>query len=379
MKMKKPKQIAFIIILLAITILLLAGFAINKTMKNHEQVSKKQYEAREMEGQEAIEITTKITERPGNGSVYILISVKTESEIENIIFPDENKTSITVTPQKPMTSVAKDLKVELQKEYQVTVNTKDGNSLTKTILLEADGTQEHPYIIRTKEELQAVNEDLSAYYILGDNIDLTDFTFTPIGTQEEPFTGNIDGTGYTISNLSIDQQENDNIGLFSCNNGTISNITLENITVKGKSNVGGLVGYNTGTVTNCMVSGSVIGLGDNVGGLIGQTNTGISGNTSKAAVNGKENTGGLVGCVYSNIAKTIILSENAAEGNVVGEAQTGGLIGNAYITIVGRDTGTYAIYVQKSYATGNVEGTSNVGGLVGYQYRIHTSRSDKSK
>ncbi len=260
-----------------------------------------------------------------------------------------------------------------------------------------EGTEESPFIITHPVQLQKITDRLDSYYKLGANIDLTGRNWTPIGTSSAPFIGKIDGTGYTISNLNIDNGEGTNVGLFGYNSGIISNITLDNITVKGKTNVGGLVGYNKGTVTESVVKGNTIGVGDNVGGLIGYnigtvtnnqtegtvtnagnntggliglTNTAISGNTSKAAVEGTNNTGGLVGYAYSTSVNTITLSENKAEGNVVGKAQTGGLIGNLHQGTTKSTLGTYAIYLKRSCATGNVEGTTNVGGLVGYQYRL---------
>ncbi len=335
MRIKKSKSI--LLILLAIITVLLVSFLINLTARNNGIISEKITSTIGRLEEEKVKMSVKIKERLGNGIVYVLVKIESQEEIESIVFPNEDGTSITITPQSERKTIAKDLKVELMKEYNVTINTKDGASVTKTILLEGDGTKEHPYAIKTKEELQAVNEDLSAYYVLGANIDLTGFKFTPIG-NETPFTGNIDGTGYTISNLNLDSEESDNIGLFSNNNGTISNITLNDITVKGKSNVGGLVGYNSGIVTSCTVSGNVTGLGDNVGGLIGY--------------------------VYAE-NKDITLSGNGAEGKVVGINQVGGLIG--YSQIYATANGIYNLYIQKSYATVDVEGTSNVGGLIGYQ------------
>ncbi len=253
-----------------------------------------------------------------------------------------------------------------------------------------EGTESSPFIITTPVQLQKISEKLGSYYKLGANIDLTGREWIPIGTVAAPFIGNIDGTGYTISSLNAINEEGENIGLFGYNNGTISNITLENATVKGKTNTGGLVGYNIGTVTQSKVNVNVTGTGDNVGiligynngivtnnqtegtvtntgnntgGLIGQTVKGISGNISKANVNGKNNTGGLVGYVYAS-SKTITLDNNKAEGKVIGENQVGGLIG--YI-IETSSAGPYYTYVQRSYATGDVEGNSNIGGLIGQQ------------
>ena len=370
MKIKKTNLI--LIVLLAILTILLVSFVINLTARNDEIVSKKIATTVGRLEEEKVKMNVKIKEKLGNGIVYVLVKIESEEEIESVVFPNEDGTTLTLTPQSQRRTIAKDLKVELKKEYNVTINTKDGESVTKTILFEGDGTKENPFVIRTKEELQAVNEDLSAYYILGANIDLTDFTFTPIGNSQTPFTGNIDGTGYTISNLKVEDEEKDNIGLFSCNNGTISNITLENVTIKGKTNAGGLVGYNTGTVTGNKVSGNVTGLGDNVGGLIGQTTKGVTDNISRANVNGQSNTGGLVGYVYLT-NKSATLNGNSAEGKVIGTSNVGGLVGynRAYTTSIAN----YRIYLQQSYATGDVEGASNVGGLVGFQ-QAYASRGD---
>ena len=257
-----------------------------------------------------------------------------------------------------------------------------------------EGTEEAPFIITTAVQLQKISEKLASYYKLGADIDLIGRTWTSIGTSSNPFIGNIDGTGYTISNLSYDNEEGENVGLFGYNSGTISNITLENITIKGKSNVGSLVGYNKGTVTKCTVKGNITGVGNNVGGLIGyntgsvnnnqiqgivtgngsntggligQTIAGISNNISKIEVHGQAYTGGLVGYVYMNTAKTIILSNNVSEGKVIGGDNTGGLIGSVYQNAPKAD-GTYQVTVEKSYAIGDVEGKSSVGGLVGYIY-----------
>ena len=105
-----------------------------------------------------------------------------------------------------------------------------------------EGTKESPFIITHPLQLQKITDRLSSYYKLGVNIDLTGREWIPIGTSAAPFTGNIDGTGYTITNLTYDNESGENVGLFGYNSGTVSNITLENITVKGKTNVGGLVG-----------------------------------------------------------------------------------------------------------------------------------------
>ena len=62
------------------------------------------------------------------------------------------------------------------------------------------GTQTNPLIITNAEQLNKIRQDLTAHYKLGANIDLSTITnWEPIGTEENPFTGTLDGDGYTIS------------------------------------------------------------------------------------------------------------------------------------------------------------------------------------
>ncbi len=66
------------------------------------------------------------------------------------------------------------------------------------------GTQADPYIITTPAELQSMQDDLTAYYKLGNDIDLSSISsWTPIGLYDTPFTGSLNGDGYIISNLNI--------------------------------------------------------------------------------------------------------------------------------------------------------------------------------
>ena len=50
------------------------------------------------------------------------------------------------------------------------------------------GTKSDPYLIETAEQLQGMNDNLSAHYKLNNTIDLSGLTFTPIGHEGNPFT-----------------------------------------------------------------------------------------------------------------------------------------------------------------------------------------------
>ena len=100
-------------------------------------------------------------------------------------------------------------------------------------------------------------------------------TFEPIGNQSHPFSGKIDGNIKYIKNLTIDKTGNDNVGIFGYVGETASfvGLNLENITVKGKSYVGSLVGYaaNSSNMTINEVVAKNINISgvNNVGGIIG--------------------------------------------------------------------------------------------------------------
>ena len=129
--------------------------------------------------------------------------------------------------------------------------------------------------ISTAEQLAAINDNLSASYVLTADIDLAGAEWTPIGAyapsgesaeeQEIPdasiaFTGSFDGQGHTVSNLVINQPEAWTQGLFGCvANAQVGTFTLENATVDAQLMGADVVGYAYwSTVSNVtLVNGKV--------------------------------------------------------------------------------------------------------------------------
>lgn len=178
-------------------------------------------------------------------------------------------------------------------------------SFTFVSALEGSGTVGDPYIISDCGKLQELNSDPSAYYLITNDIDCSDTVnwnggagFTPIFG----FTGNLNGQGYTISDLFISQPSATYIGLVSVmNGGAIFKLNLENVDITGNSRVGGLVGkQNSGHIEGCSVTGNVLGY-SYVGGLVGEHGGGesITGCYSRATVTASSidssYIGGLVG------------------------------------------------------------------------------------
>ena len=177
----------------------------------------------------------------------------------------------------------------------------------------------------------------------------------PIGSFTKPFKAIFEGNGYTISNLMVDRTNTHRAGLFAhIRRGTIMNIGLLDINIKGRVYVGGIVGSSRDSdITNSYVSGSVEGERQ-VGSLAGTiTNGTITNSYATSAVEGISNVGGLVGW-------------NADESQITNSYATGVVTGTG--SNVGGLVGQNAdeSQITNSYATGVVTGTgSNVGGLIG--------------
>lgn len=135
--------------------------------------------------------------------------------------------------------------------------------------LGGDGTVGNPYLVGDPADLNAVRNNLSAYYKQVCDIDMSEFgNWIPIG-NDPGFEGYYNGNGYKIDNLICEQTTN-YAGLFGyINAGIIENVNLENAKITGGDKVGGICGSFGGKVIkNCRVDGSISGYGY-VGGICG--------------------------------------------------------------------------------------------------------------
>ena len=291
------------------------------------------------------------------------------------------------------------------------------------------GTSDAPYLITTAEDLDGIQDntdDYDKYFTLTNNIDMAEYSYiqAPIAGDPVPgdsfdgtaFTGNFNGNGNTISNLSIRG------GLCYCGlfgkvgpGGTIENLNLENVVVtEGFNYVGGLCGINnSGTVTGCHTNSSVVGVYSSIGGLCGDNSGNITDSYAAGSTSGLsagslcgENSGYIAHCyatgevtgtsAFSDVGglcginNSGIITACYAAGNTTGaglHACVGGLCGRNYADITGcyaagntTGTGTYSCVgglcgwidygsVKNSYAIGSVTGTGfTAGGLCGQNY-----------
>ena len=137
---------------------------------------------------------------------------------------------------------------------------------------------------------------------LNNSIDLNSQSWTPIGTGSNSFQGTFDGSGNTVSHLTVNITS-DHAGLFGCvNGGTVKNLNVEGtVTVKGAQPfAGGVVGYTNATVENCSFSGAVTGTASVllcIGGVVGyaHTNSTVANCYNTGNVSGSDSVGGVVG------------------------------------------------------------------------------------
>jgi hypothetical protein len=157
-----------------------------------------------------------------------------------------------------------------------------------------NGTAQSPYQISTMVQMtelaslvNAGNERYaSARYELTGDIN-ADGSWTPIGTQTNPFRGKFDGKGHKILNPRYSGGAGSSyIGLFGyVSGGAISNLGVETGSFSGQDYVGGVAGgmpsSASGSVTNCYSTGVISGV-NFVGGIAGSINSKGSVNNSVA-------------------------------------------------------------------------------------------------
>ena len=253
-----------------------------------------------------------------------------------------------------------------------------------------DGTSGNPWQIATAEQLNLVREDLTAHYILTDNIDLSGYeNWEPIGTfqslsdapedAEVPhpdyaFTGTFDGDGHTISNLTVNSEAPMGAGLFGCSMGTeesegfIRDFTLENVNISGFYLVGGAVGLQ---FMGCKVS-EIDLIGDNtltgmqgIGGIVGTGFDLISDCSATADITVTGDDGACAGLIAGGTTMSSITGCEAVDGSITAEGNDTWGFG----AVCGAPWGAAEITDCKASGTSlKVSGDGNrlVGGLLGF-------------
>ncbi len=256
-----------------------------------------------------------------------------------------------------------------------------GSGVTGSFIEEVDQLTEEEAIaqgytiIKTADELQAMQNNPSGKYILMNDIDLEGYDWTPVGGTfaYSRFTGELNGNGFIIKNLTINKPTEDYVGLFGCtDNATIKNLGVENTNITAGGYSGILIGEAVGgNIENVYVTGIVKGI-CYIGGLAGDAYCYLTATNCYANIEiiGGSQIGGLLGRVSDAGGASLV--NCYATGTVIGHDRVGGLVGFH----------DHDGYIENSYSSCEVSGNSNVGALLGYKgdYTVGTnSYFDKEK
>ncbi len=203
--------------------------------------------------------------------------------------------------------------------------------------------------IGSVEDLQKLRKNLSGKFKLTADIDLAGVDFKPIGDNNSPFSGVLDGNGHKIKNLSITATSGREIGFFSMTNGgEIKNVAFENakIDAHNSNHVGIVAGTLSGTVINQVaVNGTVVG-NDHVAGMAGDgAAVTVTNSYVDVSVSGYSQVGGFFGCSTGNVDVSNSYFAGSAASTTRG--WTGGIIG----------------LIDKANSTININNTVSIGSI----------------
>jgi len=233
------------------------------------------------------------------------------------------------------------------------------------------GTETDPYLIATTDDMDALasqvnggNSFSGTYFKMTADLDYTGKGYSIIGNYDNRFCGSFNGDDHTISNVTLSGDGNYK-GVFGVvgSGGTVKNLTLDQSSISGKSEIGGIAGYiENATISNCINQGSITTPNSNncvnIGGIVGYaTNSSIIDCQNQGEVSRHDNgdcyaTGGIVGRAENNC--NISGCQNFEF--ILGSENTGGIAGRA-------NSGTTISHCKN---TGSINGQSEGGGIAGY-------------
>ncbi|MEJ6949629.1 hypothetical protein [Natronospora cellulosivora (SeqCode)] len=270
-----------------------------------------------------------------------------------------------------------------------------------------DGSAEYPYLLNDGRDLESIGHgrfDMNSHYRITNHIHLSD-NWTPVGSEDNPFNGVIEGNGYSIRG---DVHSNESyVGLFAyigkngiirdikfdgnvfadkgeyigaiagINEGLIEKITFHGVINSSADFVGSIAGYNKGDIIDVSHQGDVYG-NNYLGGIVGKNDGLLSigfhqGNVG-TDIDGNTVVGGVAAINTGIIEK--ISAGGEAYSNYSLESLNDGEFGGIGGLVGFNDGGT----ISESFSIKTVYGIDNVGGLIGYSingllinsYRLET-------
>lgn len=229
-----------------------------------------------------------------------------------------------------------------------------------------EGTSQKPFIVCSGAQLNLIGNNSvlrTKHFELGQGINMSGVSYNMIaGSAGDEFSGSIEGKGFSISNLTIGEPTRDFVGLIRSNVGSIRNLHLKSVNVRGKGYVGGIVGENFGQIERSSVQGTIIGSQYAIGGIAGYSAGSIRKSYSNyVTAGGNEGVGVFVGVNEGDI------SNSYAIGNI--DCAISPCTGDVY--------GGFAGYMDDGSITNSycVSDLMNVTPTLGYGFASYSSGS----
>ncbi|SHJ01756.1 filamentous hemagglutinin family N-terminal domain-containing protein [Anaerovibrio lipolyticus DSM 3074] len=356
--------------------------------------------------------------------------VSKEATVESLGITGANATNYT---QKDYTNYSKE--AEAYKSKVAQIFTEFSRSDDKKAVTQTRGIQNQGYhmLVNNLYQMEAIQysdkANMGGSYAQGTSFQAENTKywndgkgFKSIGSTDNVFHGGFTGHGgsntYSITDLTINRPDEDNVGLFGvAKKASFWSMNLVDSNIIGKNNVGGIAGQATDyskfssiSVRKSIPANNVISEtnnitgNDNVGGIVGEIFNGgtIRFSSNNDQIGGNNKVGGLVGSLSGGAAggsdegssNNIYKSNNSGVINSNGKS-AGGLAGYINSSLNTKDnqfaTGdntakdttmkSAAVAIIESYSNGSVQGNEDVGGIVGtlengtIQYTYNTNEN----
>ena len=235
-----------------------------------------------------------------------------------------------------------------------------------SLFASGDGSSVSPFVISSLNywKLFVTNAEIYSYEnrVVEITTSLSIDTCVGIGNEEVPFKGKFIGNNKTIT---VKINGGDNAGLFECVDGAqIVNFTIDG-NVNGKSNTGAVIGkaLNNGVTVTNVINNSTVSGNDRTGGIIGSAYGAVTVSSciNNKPVTGTDYVGGIIGYAEGNVQLNGLYSYETITSDKNGGTDIGGIIGKIIIN------NTEETVFSKIHSEGTVFAyrSSNVGGIFG--------------
>lgn len=201
-------------------------------------------------------------------------------------------------------------------------------------------TQDGVYHIYNAEGLMKWASDadvLNKNLVLENDIDLAGKTWIPIGTDmnTDGYSGEFDGNGKFIYNLSVENNDGNNVGFFGglAAGGVVHDVKFDKASVTGSSSntsvfVGVVAGSSLGKIEDCNVRNSEVS-GYNAGAITGNNSLQVNGcNALDVQVTATYAAGGIAGANYGKVEYCTLSGNSRIEASG-SSSRAGGIIGTS--------------------------------------------------